>query len=388
MKNEFGEDIPENVIAKGIEIGSIKCPWYIYKDGIYNNKFPAASIGGTKATRFKNMASVNANKVILCDGWVAFKSPSYSGTRLKGQRDYSVETRSSAIIGGFDGTNGLWKSLEEHRNSIYSHGLRNAWDDILAVGLSFKDKDLQVFSRKDGFSCIISGLKVMQLKFVPSGMQIILFRNIHNIGKRSVKQKTYQYPINSSDAYLNLENIKAHLKEQSETIARLRDNNSIGYMEKWLHNLLIDGFNQKSIKDLKMDFLHYEVPLGKVKHRLQFGREHADIFARDETGSLVIVEVKENSSNIEDAFRQGICYLKWVDTYKERLKPRVKELGWDVNLDSLKLYVIAPSFPVDFNHVKDILGEEIKEYDINIVLINPNWYICKCVEVIKTVKLN
>ncbi|MDK2825897.1 MAG: hypothetical protein PWQ63_247 [Methanolobus sp.] len=388
MKNEFGEVVPENVIIKGKELGCINCPKYIYRDGKYNNKFPASSIGGQKASRFRSFESANAHKVILCDGWVAFRSPSYTGVAVKGKRRSSVTSRSSAIIGGFDGATGLWKSLEEHRESIYSKNLRTAWDEILAICLSFKDKDVHVFSRRDGFSCIVAGLKVLQLKFENSGIKIILFKNIHNTGKRSVTQKKYPYIIRDTPANLPYERIEQHLKEQAEVIGKLRDSNSIGYMEKWLHNILIDNFNQSSIKGLKFEFLHYEVPLGKVKRRMQFGREHADIFAQDSSGSLVIIEVKENSSNLDDAIRQGISYLEWVDTYKNRLEPRVKELGWNVDLNSLKLFVIAPGFSMDLNYVKKNLGEEMKDYDVTVVLVNMDWYVKRSIEVNKIIKLN
>lgn len=106
-RNEFGDEVPENVIIRGKELGSIKCPKYIYKDGNYNNKFPASSIGGQKASRFRSFESANAHKVILCDGWVAFRSPSYTGVPVKGKKRSSVTSRSSAIIGGFDGATGL-----------------------------------------------------------------------------------------------------------------------------------------------------------------------------------------------------------------------------------------------------------------------------------------
>lgn len=388
MRNEFGEEVPEKVIVKGRGMGCIKCPKYIYRDGKYNNKFPASSIGGQKASRFRSFESANAHKVILCDGWVAFRSPSYTGVAVKGKKRSSITSRNSAIIGGFDGANGLWKSLEEHRESIYSKNLRTAWDEILAICFSFKDKGVNVFSRRDGFSCIISGLKVLQLKFENSGIKIILFENIHNTGKRSVKQKKYQYAIRDTHANLHYERIEQHLEKQSKNIGKLRDSNSIGYMEKWLHNILIKNFELNSIEGLKFDFLHYEVPLGKVKRKMHFGREHADIFARDSSGSLVIIEVKEDSSNLDDAIRQGIFYLEWVDTYKDRLKPRVKELGWNVNLDSLKLYVIAPGSSIVQEHIVKNLGNEMKDYDINVALINWDWHMRKSIEINKIIKLN
>ncbi|WP_094229274.1 hypothetical protein [Methanolobus psychrotolerans] len=384
MRNELGENVPENVIQKGKEMGCMNCPKYIYMDGKYNG-FPAASIGGKKASRFHSLGSANANKVMLGDGWVAFRSPSHGGSMVKGSVRPSVISRGSAMIGGFDGAAGLWKSLEEHRGSIYSNKLRNTWDEILAVCHSFKDKDVQVFSRRDGFSCIISGLKVLQLKLESSGLKMTLFRNVHNPGKRSVHQIKNHYNIDNSDVQLLLVQIKNHLDEQSKTIGQLRKNNSIGYMEKWLHNLLIESFELNKIEGLELDFLYYEVPLGKVKRNMQYGREHADIFARDSSGSLVIIEVKESSFNIDDAVRQGISYVKWVDDYKYQLKPRTNELGWDVDLDSLKLYVIAPGHDIDKGHIEHNLGETINDYDVTVILINEDWHTSRCIGINKVI---
>jgi formylglycine-generating enzyme required for sulfatase activity len=75
--NEFNEDIPEDVAKKALELGckNIK---YVYKDGEYHGKYPAASIGGSKATRFRNTSSAEAHKINLGKGWVVFRSPSKS----------------------------------------------------------------------------------------------------------------------------------------------------------------------------------------------------------------------------------------------------------------------------------------------------------------------
>lgn len=76
--NEFGEEVPEHIAEKARNEGCIK-PRYIYRDGQYNGKFPAASIGCTKATRFRNAANAEQSKVNLGEGWVVFKSPSGTG---------------------------------------------------------------------------------------------------------------------------------------------------------------------------------------------------------------------------------------------------------------------------------------------------------------------
>ena len=83
MINEIGMEVPPEVVMKAREYGCIKGIKYVYKDGEYGRKrFPASSIGGTKATRFGNMDSVKANKVELGNGWVAFKSPTHGGVNI------------------------------------------------------------------------------------------------------------------------------------------------------------------------------------------------------------------------------------------------------------------------------------------------------------------
>ena len=81
--NEFGDEIPGNIAEKARDMGCIK-PKYIYKDGKYGGKFPAASIGSSKATRFRNIENAEANKINLGEGWVVFKSPSSPGSTKGG----------------------------------------------------------------------------------------------------------------------------------------------------------------------------------------------------------------------------------------------------------------------------------------------------------------
>lgn len=91
MLNEVGMEIPKEVIKKAEELKCIKSYdnykylytyKYVYKDGQYGGKFPASSLGGSKATRFGNWVSANANKVDLGEGWVAFRSPSHGGVNI------------------------------------------------------------------------------------------------------------------------------------------------------------------------------------------------------------------------------------------------------------------------------------------------------------------
>lgn len=85
MRNELGIEVPLEILDNAKKNGCIKDGLYVYKDGQYGVKiFPASSIGGTKATRFGNMQSVEANKIELGDGWVAFRSPTHGGINIFG----------------------------------------------------------------------------------------------------------------------------------------------------------------------------------------------------------------------------------------------------------------------------------------------------------------
>ncbi len=78
MKNKIGMEVPAEIEKKARELGCHQGSKYVYKDGDYGKGFPIASIGGKKATPFRNMNNANDHKVHLGNGWVAFTSPSYS----------------------------------------------------------------------------------------------------------------------------------------------------------------------------------------------------------------------------------------------------------------------------------------------------------------------
>jgi formylglycine-generating enzyme required for sulfatase activity len=82
MQNELGTEVPPSVTKKAEQMGCLQSVKYVYLDGVYGSRFPAASIGSKKATRFGNIASANAHKVNLGSGWVAFKSPSYANVNI------------------------------------------------------------------------------------------------------------------------------------------------------------------------------------------------------------------------------------------------------------------------------------------------------------------
>jgi len=72
---------------------------------------------------------------------------------------------STAILGSFDSAAGLWKNESEHLNTIPSPEVRRQCEGILAIVKSLdKDLHIQYFSRKNGFSFIVKGLKIGELK--------------------------------------------------------------------------------------------------------------------------------------------------------------------------------------------------------------------------------
>lgn len=97
MKNEVGTDIPPEIERRAREKGCHQGIKYVYKDGNYGDKYPAASIGGQKATRFRNLNSANSHKVQIGKGWVAFESPSHKGyssqVRIQSKDISTIEKR-------------------------------------------------------------------------------------------------------------------------------------------------------------------------------------------------------------------------------------------------------------------------------------------------------
>jgi len=85
MFNELGEKIPLEIRQKAQNLGCLNTK-YIYKDGEYGNKCPAASIGGHKCSRFQNLDRAEMFKEDIGDGWVAFRSPSASNRSFSSRR--------------------------------------------------------------------------------------------------------------------------------------------------------------------------------------------------------------------------------------------------------------------------------------------------------------
>jgi len=92
--------------------------------------------------------------------------------------------------------------------------------------------------------------------------------------------------------------------------------------------------------------------------------KNVDFVAREQSsGALVVVEVKKDDSDLNAAVEQGMGYVDWMRKHKTHLAPRVKQLDWDVDLDNVKLYVIAPG-----------RGKPSVDGNVRMVFINRNWY--------------
>ena len=315
----------------------------------------------------------------LCQNWHILRSDEDS----KGKEHLSYK---EDVIGGFDGIDGLWTSLDEHFRSISTGVLRQRCNEILESGRSLDRYKVQYFSRRDGFSFLIRGLKVAQVHMTPSGFNLTLIKNIHNSGHKSVRQKKCKYVFDqrNTDAVSDSD-FRSHLIDQSQTLLELRRKNTIGYVEKWLHGLLIEQMCSDG-PGLGLDFLYYETPVGKVKRNRQFGREHVDIAAKErDSGAFTLVEVKKDSNDLGSAISQSISYMNWVHENRQSLAPRINELGWDVDLDNLKLYVIAPGYRIPADELRMINGVGSGFFSIKVVLINHDWYVDEEVRIVDTV---
>ena len=282
----------------------------------------------------------------------------------------------TAVLGSFDGAAGIWKNETELLNSIPSITARGSCVSVLALVKSLdKDLHIQLFNRKNGFSFIVKGLKIGEIKLGSGGFVLTLIQNILNHGYTSVHQekKDFVYAGNSPISDADLRN---HFTSEAKNLIELRKNNTIGYREKWLHSLLIEKMQDGSLPGLDLEFLYYETPVGKVKRKKQFGREHIDILAKENhSKALVVVEVKKEGEDLSSAVSQGLSYVEWFVKYGKELKSRMNRLGWGVDIENSKLIVIAPGTQINHSELDADVLEHVKRFncEIGAVFINPGW---------------
>lgn len=284
----------------------------------------------------------------------------------------------TAILGSFDGAASLWKNEKELLNSIPSTAARRQCEAILAL-VKTLDKDLHVqhFNRKNGFSFIVKGLKIAEIKLGSGGFVLTLIRNILNPGYTSVHQEKKDFVYAGSDnppaSDTDLQN---HFISEAKNLIELRTNNTIGYREKWLHSLLIEKMQECSLSGLDLEFLYYETPVGKVKRNKRFGREHIDILVKERhSKSMVVVEVKKQGEDMTSAVSQGLSYVGWLGKNKGELRPRIAQLGWEADIENLKLIIIAPDADLKNTPIDANILEQAKRLNCEVILasVNSDW---------------
>jgi hypothetical protein len=298
----------------------------------------------------------------------------------------------TAILGSFEGAAGLWKNESEHSSSIPSSEARRSCEGILALVKSLdKDLHIQYFSRKNGFSFIVKGLKIGEIKLGSGGFVLTLIQNILNKGYTSVHQVKKDFVFaGSGKTPVSGTDLRNHLVSEAKNLIELRKNNTIGYREKWLHSLLIEKMQDGSLTGIDLEFLYYETPVGKVKRNRQFGREHIDILAKERhSKALVVVEVKKQREDLNSAVSQGLSYVEWLAKYKEQLKPRIAQLGWDVDIGALKLIVLAPDADFKNTVLDENILERVKSLNCGLmaVYLNRGWEKDEKISIKKLVKI-
>ncbi len=143
----------------------------------------------------------------LCSKWHTDARKDHLQYRLHIQRDPNIITAPivlpshttsasnshhspATVIGSFDGAASLWKTEKELLDSIPSIAARRSCESILALVKSLdKDLHIQHFNRKNGFSFIVKGLKIAEIKLGSGGFILTFIQNILNQGYTSVHQE-------------------------------------------------------------------------------------------------------------------------------------------------------------------------------------------------------
>jgi len=169
--------------------------------------------------------------------------------------------------------------------------------------------------------------------------------------------------------------LRNHFISEAKNLIELRKNNTIGYREKWLHFLLIEKMQDGSLPGLDLEFLYYETPVGKVKRNKQFGREHIDILAKESQSCALVLWRSRSRARIWILLYRRGSYVEWLIKYREWLKSRIAQLGWDVDIDKLKLIVLAPDTEFKNAGLDMIVLEQVKKLSCEVVAayIDQGW---------------
>jgi len=86
-------------------------------------------------------------------------------------------------------------------------------------------------------------------------------------------------------------------------------------------------------------------------------------------------EVKKQGDDLNSAVSQGLSYVEWLFKYREQLKPRIVQLGWNVDIDKLKLIVLTPDTKIKNAGLDMTVLEQVKRLNCEVVAayIDPGW---------------
>lgn len=205
----------------------------------------------------------------------------------------------------------------------------------------------------------------------------MLIKNMKVLGSRRPRQVKENFIFTGLEKPpISYSELRNHFISEAKNMIYHRKNNDFGYPEKWLHSLLIEKMQDGTLSGLDLEFLYYETPVGKVKRNKQFGREKIDILAKERhSKAMVVVEVKKQGEDLNSAVSQGLSYVGWLEKYKEELKPRIAQLGWDANIENLKLIMLAPDMISNNTKLDATVSDYAKKFncEVKAVYINLNW---------------
>lgn len=274
----------------------------------------------------------------------------------------------------YDGV--FWLKKEEIIERIsYSFPKEKCIELINKTEKLYDECYIHIFPRKDGFSFFVKGLKIAELSIKPPEYVITLEKNeLKEKNLTSVRKEKNEMKIIEA----SISEVIEHLKSESRNLILLRESNRIGYIEKWLHCLLIEKMKVKKFGDL--EFLYYEAPAG----RIGWGRTHIDLLAKDRfSGELTVIEVKKSKQDIDEAICQGLSYLRWLRENEYPIQKKIDELNWGVYASKSKLIIITP----DLFLLKDI-SEKIKNFvhrfnlKVEIISLKSDWEKNEILEII------
>jgi len=302
----------------------------------------------------------------------------------------------TAILSPFDGTADLWMTESENISRIRSAVARDHCKRIIDLikGLD-KNLHIQCFSKKNHLTFIMQGKNFAEIKPISGGFALSLKPNILNQGKRSVhkgEEEKFIFTGNGNPPISDDDITNRFIFEANNLIA-LRSQNTIGYHEKWLHCLLIEKMQNGGLPCADLEFLYYEAPTHKVKkeNRKKYARMHVDILAKEhQSKALVIIEVKKENQVLNEVIGlDETLYVDYFVRFKDLIKPRIAQLGWDVDIDNLKFLIVAPDVDFKNSSLNMNIVENIKSLgcEVEALHLNDNWKETEDVYVVKTDKL-